>query len=95
MIIYPSYIFVDSWASKIYGRRKGACIICHEYFMDLCLLTELKTISQKITAVDMKRPPADFRTNFEAAQSPNLIGTGVAIILENEKIERHIMKHVQ
>ena len=61
--------------------------------MDLYLLAELKTISLKITTVDMKRPPADFRTNFEAAQPPILIDTGVAI-LENEKIERHIMKHV-
>jgi len=80
-------------ASTIDGRRKGACIFCHEYFMDLYLLAELKTISLKITTVDMKRPPADFRTNFEAAQPPILIDTGVAI-LENEKIERHIMKHV-
>jgi hypothetical protein len=32
-----------------------------EYFMDLYLLAELKTISLKITTVDMKRPPADFR----------------------------------
>ena len=61
--------------------------------MDLYLLAELKTISLKITTVDMKRPPADFRTNFEASQPPILIDTGVAI-LENEKIERHIMKHV-
>merc|ERR1712158_17343 len=75
------------------GRRKGACIFCQEYFMDFYLLAELKTISLKITTVDMKRPPADFRTNFEAAQPPILIDTGVAI-LENEKIERHIMKHV-
>jgi hypothetical protein len=29
--------------------------------MDLYLLAELKTISLKITTVDMKRPPADFR----------------------------------
>ena len=33
--------------------------------MDLYLLAELKTISLKITTVDMKRPPADFRSNFE------------------------------
>ena len=75
-------------ASTIDGRRKGACIFCQEYFMDLYLLAgdyltnrlllpsflmlsiylsfiffiaELKTISLKITTVDMKRPPADFR----------------------------------
>ena len=41
----------------------------------------------------MKRPPVGFRSNFEAAQPPILIDSGVAI-LENEKIERHIMKHV-
>lgn len=80
-------------ASTIDGRRKGACIFCHEYFMDLYLLAELKSISLKITTVDMKRPPPDFRSNFEAAQPPILIDSGVAI-LENEKIERHIMKHI-
>ena len=52
--------------------------------MDLYLLAELKTISLKITTVDMKRPPADFRSNFEAAQPPILIDNGVAI-LENDK----------
>jgi len=80
-------------ASTIDGRRKGACIFCQEYFMDLYLLAELKTISLKITTVDMKRPPADFRSNFEAAQPPILIDNGVAV-LENEKIERHIMKNI-
>jgi hypothetical protein len=35
--------------------------LVQEYFMDLYLLAELKTISLKITTVDMKRPPADFR----------------------------------
>ena len=38
-----------------------------EYFMDLYLLAELKTISLKITTVDMKRPPVDFRSNFEVS----------------------------
>ena len=80
-------------ASTIDGRRKGACIFCQEYFMDLYLLAELKTISLKITTVDMKRPPPDFRSNFEAAQPPILIDNGVAI-LENDKIERHIMKAI-
>ena len=47
-----------------------------EYFMDLYLLAELKTISLKITTVDMKRPPPDFRSNFEAAQPPILIDGG-------------------
>merc|ERR1719215_2183085 len=40
-----------------------------------------------------KRPPADFRSNFEAAQPPILIDNGMAI-LENERIERHIMKQI-
>ena len=35
----------------------------------------------------------DFRSNFEAAQPPILIDNGVAV-LENEKIERHIMKNI-
>ncbi|GBL97452.1 hypothetical protein AVEN_170547-1 [Araneus ventricosus] len=34
-------------ASTIDGRRKGACLFCQEYFMDLYLLAELKTISLK------------------------------------------------
>lgn len=35
-------------ASTIDGRRKGACIFCQEYFMELYLLAELKTISLKV-----------------------------------------------
>jgi hypothetical protein len=37
-------------ASTIDGRRKGACIFSHEYFMELYLLAELKTISLKVKA---------------------------------------------
>ena len=48
-------------ASTIDGKRKGACLFCQEYFMDLYLLAELKTIALKITTVDMLKPPADFR----------------------------------
>ena len=80
-------------ASTIDGRRKGACLFCHEYFMDLYLLAELKTISLKITTVDMLKPPPDFRSNFEATPPPILIDDGNAI-LENEDIERHIMKNI-
>ena len=80
-------------ASTIDGRRKGACLFCHEYFMDLYLLAELKTISLKITTVDMLKPPPDFRSNFEATPPPILIDNGLAV-LENEKIERHIMKNI-
>lgn len=61
--------------------------------MELYLLAELKTISLKVTTVDMQKPPPDFRTNFEATPPPILIDRGMAI-LENEKIERHIMKTV-
>merc|ERR1719187_2382816 len=61
--------------------------------MDLYLLAELKTISLKITTVDMLKPPPDFRSNFDATPPPILIDSGVAV-LENEKIERHIMKNV-
>merc|ERR1711973_636547 len=80
-------------ASTIDGRRKGACLFCQEYFMDLYLLAELKTISLKITTVDMQRPPPDFRSNFEATPPPILIDRGLAV-LENDKIERHIMKNI-
>ena len=80
-------------ASTIDGRRKGACLFCHEYFMDLYLLAELKTISLKITTVDMLKPPPDFRSNFEATPPPILIDNGLAV-LENDKIERHIMKNI-
>jgi len=80
-------------ASTIDGRRKGACLFCQEYFMDLYLLAELKTISLKVTTVDMQKPPPDFRSNFEATPPPILIDGGLAV-LENEKIERHIMKNI-
>uniref|UniRef100_A0A1B6FT17 CLIC N-terminal domain-containing protein n=1 Tax=Cuerna arida TaxID=1464854 RepID=A0A1B6FT17_9HEMI len=80
-------------ASTIDGRRKGACLFGQEYFMDLYLLAELKTISLKVTTVDMQKPPPDFRTDFEATPPPILIDNGLAV-LDNEKIERHIMKNV-
>lgn len=41
----------------------------------------------------MQKPPPDFRTNFQATPPPILIDNGDAI-LENEKIERHIMKNI-
>ncbi|XP_063598408.1 chloride intracellular channel Clic-like [Penaeus indicus] len=83
----------DAPASTIDGRRKGACLFCQEYFMDLYLLAELKTISLKVTTVDMLKPPPDFRSNFEATPPPILIDNGLAV-LENDKIERHIMKNI-
>ena len=48
--------------------QKIKFLVFQEYFMDLYLLAELKTISLKITTVDMKRPPADFRSNFEVGK---------------------------
>merc|ERR1712165_450266 len=39
------------------------------------------------------KPPLDFRSNFEATPPPILIDNGVAI-LENDRIERHIMKNI-
>lgn len=80
-------------ASTIDGRRKGACLFCQEYFMDLYLLAELKTIALKVTTVDMLKPPSDFRSNFDSTPPPILIDKGQAI-LDNEKIERYIMKNV-
>ncbi|XP_055926516.1 chloride intracellular channel exc-4-like [Argiope bruennichi] len=80
-------------ASTIDGRRKGACLFCQEYFMDLYLLAELKTISLKVTTVDMLKPPPDFRSNFDSTPPPILIDRGQNV-LENEKIERYIMKNV-
>ena len=41
----------------------------------------------------LKSPRPFPRSNFEAAQPPILIDNGVAV-LENEKIERHIMKNI-
>ena len=61
--------------------------------MDLYLLAELKTISLKVTTVDMLKPPPDFRSNFDSTPPPILIDKGNAI-LENEKIERYIMKNI-
>ncbi|KAH8022025.1 hypothetical protein HPB51_020635 [Rhipicephalus microplus] len=45
-----SIVLARVMASTIDGRRKGACLFCQEYFMDLYLLAELKTISLKVHA---------------------------------------------
>jgi len=47
VIINLEWLICILQASTIDGRRKGACLFCHEYFMDLYLLAELKTISLK------------------------------------------------
>ncbi|KAI7690828.1 hypothetical protein SSS_04138 [Sarcoptes scabiei] len=80
-------------ASTIDGRRKGACLFGQEYFMDLYLLAELKTISLKVTTVDMIKPPPDFRSKFDSTPPPILIDRGEPV-LENDKIERYIMKNI-
>ena len=41
----------------------------------------------------MLKPPADFRSNFDSTPPPILIDNGKSI-LENEKIERYIMKNI-
>lgn len=61
--------------------------------MDLYLLAELKTISLKVTTVDMSKPPVDFRSKFDSQPPPILID-GDESVLDNEKIERHIMKNI-
>ena len=83
----------NNQASTIDGRRKGACLFGQEYFMDLYLLAELKTISLKVTTVDMLKPPPDFRSKFDSTPPPILIDRGEPV-LENEKIERYIMKNI-
>jgi len=43
--------------------------------------------------VDMLKPPPDFRTRYDSTPPPILID-GCIAILENDKIERYIMKNV-
>ena len=62
--------------------------------MDLYLLAEMKTISLKVTTVDMNKPPADFRSRFESTHPPILIDGENPPLLDNEKIERYIMKSI-
>lgn len=47
----------------------------------------------QVTTVDMLKPPPDFRSNFDSTPPPILIDRGTAI-LENDKIERYIMKNI-
>ncbi len=54
--------------------------------MDLYLLAELKTISLKITTVDMKRPPADFRYIYVFFVQPLLCTVPERIITVEELI---------
>lgn len=61
--------------------------------MSIFILINQFSMEKKVTTVDMQKPPPDFRTNFEATHPPILIDNGLAI-LENDKIERHIMKSI-
>jgi len=76
-------------ASAIDENRKGGCLFCHEYFMELFLMAELQTISLRITLVDMLKPPEDYRSKFGTTPPPILIDGHTAVI-ENENIEQHI-----
>jgi len=85
-------------ASNIDGKRKGADLFCQEYFMDLYLLAELNYIHLKISTVDLKKPPLSFRNKFSQTKPPILLvkhGDEQLAILENEKIERYIMKNIK
>ena len=62
--------------------------------MDLYLLAEMKTISLKVTTVDLNKPPADFRSRFESSYPPILIDGDNPPLLDNEKIERYIIKSI-
>ena len=70
-------------SSAIDSHRKGGCLFCHEYFMELFLMAELQTITLKVTLVDMLKPPEDFRTKFGTTPPPILLD-GNTCIVENE-----------
>ena len=76
-------------ASAIDDKRKGGCLFCQEYFMELYLMAELQTIALRITLVDMLKPPEDFRSKFGTSPPPILIDGHTAAI-DNENIEEHI-----
>ena len=80
-------------ASDLNENRKGACLFCQEYFMDLFLLAEMQKIALRITIIDTGRPPDDFRSKFGTTPLPILID-GETAIIENEKIEQHIRTNI-
>ena len=80
-------------ASTVNGRRRGACLFCHEYFMELYLLAEIRLISLKVSTIDTLKYPEEFRRTFGVSPPPILVDNGLAI-LDNEKIETHIMKNI-
>ena len=75
--------------SAIDAHRKGGCLFCQEYFMELFLMAEIQTITLKVTLVDMLKPPEDFRSRFGTTPPPILMD-GHTTIIENEDIEQYI-----
>ena len=68
-------------ASAIDANRKGGCLFCQEYFMELFLMAELQRVSLRITLVDTLRPPEDFRLKFGTPHPPILINLGIKGLL--------------
>ena len=65
--------------------------------MDLYLLAEMQYIKLKISTVDLKKPPKDFRSKFDCTPPPILLDKKEheqRAVLENERIERYILKNV-
>lgn len=80
-------------SSAIDAYRKSGCLFCQEYFMELFLMAELKTITLKVTLVDMLKPHEDFRSKFGTTPPPILIDSHTAII-DNKDIEDYIKTKV-
>ena len=80
-------------ASAIDANRKGACLFCQEYFMDLYLMAEIQNITLRITIIDMLKPPPDFRSTYGTSPPPILLD-GNTSITENEEIERYIRQNI-
>merc|ERR1712029_272662 len=65
--------------------------------MDLYLLAELNYIHLKISTVDLNKLSPSFRAKFDCTKPPILLvktGNEQRAVLENEKIERYIMKNI-
>lgn len=66
---------------------------CFEHFSLPLQFVSSEVVIALLDIFLFQKPPPDFRTNFEATPPPILIDGGLAV-LENDKIERHIMKNV-
>ena len=70
------------------------CSLFCFYFLFLFFLLFLLLFSAfQVTTVDMHKPPPNFRSKYDSTPPPILVD-GNLVILENEKIERYIMKNV-